>query len=126
MAPGRQTTERRSRSQCVQAETPVRRNVNILRAGSRIDGTLAGLCGRRRTRHRRCLGSTRLMIVWSLHGSSSEFVCSIEKGANGYRLVIRSASAVIVDDVLPDVRRARWKADLIRNELVAMGYVARA
>lgn len=62
------------------------------------------------------------MILWSLRGSASEFVCSIEKGAQGYRLVIRSAAAVIVNDVLPDVRRARWKASLIRDELLAMGY----
>jgi hypothetical protein len=66
------------------------------------------------------------MILWSLRGSSSEFVCSIEKGPGGYRLVIRSASAVIVNDVLPDVRRARWKANLIREELLAMGYTARS
>ena len=65
-----------------------------------------------------------LMILWHLRGSSSEFVCSIEKGRHGYRLVIQSASTVIVNDVLPDVRRARWKADLIRSELLAMGYTA--
>ena len=64
------------------------------------------------------------MILWSLRGSSSEFVCSIEKGPRGYRLVVRSATAVIVNDVLPDVRRARWKANVIRDELVAMGYTA--
>jgi hypothetical protein len=67
-----------------------------------------------------------LMILWHLRGSSSEFVCSIEKGRVGYRLVIQSASTVIINDVLPDVRRARWKADLIRSELLAMGYTAPA
>jgi hypothetical protein len=66
------------------------------------------------------------MIIWRLSGSSSDFVCSIEKGRHGYHLVVQSSSAVIVEDVLPDVRRARWKADLIRNELLAMGYTARA
>ena len=65
------------------------------------------------------------MIVWSLRGSSSEFICTIEKCPNGYRLIVRSASTVIVNDVLPDVRRARWKANLIRDELVAMGYTPR-
>ena len=66
------------------------------------------------------------MILWHLCGSSSEFVCSIEKGRHGYRLVIQSAATVIVNDVLPDVGRARWKADLIRSELLAMGYTAPA
>ncbi len=74
----------------------------------------------------RPIGSSRPMIIWRLSGSSSDFVCSIEKRRHGYLLVVQSSSAVIVEDVLPDVRRARSKADLIRNELLAMGYTARA
>jgi hypothetical protein len=62
------------------------------------------------------------MILWRLHGISSDFVCSIEKGRRGYRLVVRAATTTVVEDVLPDVRRARWKADLIRAELLEMGY----
>jgi len=62
------------------------------------------------------------MILWRLYGVSSDFVCSIEKGRRGYRLLVRAAATTIVDDVLPDIRRARWKADLIRNELLEMGY----
>ena len=62
------------------------------------------------------------MILWRLHGISSDFVCSIEKGRRGYRLVVRAAATTVVDDVLPDIRRARWKADLIHSELLEMGY----
>ena len=62
------------------------------------------------------------MILWRLQGVSADFVCSIEKGRRGYRLVVRSATTTIVDDVLPDVARARWKADLIRTELLELGY----
>ena len=66
------------------------------------------------------------MILWRLCGVSTDFVCSIEKKRRGYYLVVRSASSVVVDDVLPDIRRARWKADMIRAELLAMGYTAPA
>lgn len=66
------------------------------------------------------------MILWSLRGSSSVFTCSIEKEPNGYRLTVRSATAVIVNDVLPDIRLARWKADQIKAELLAMGYTISA
>jgi hypothetical protein len=66
------------------------------------------------------------MIIWRLCGVSTDFVCSIEKRRRGYYLVVRSGSSVVVDDVLPDIRRARWKADLIRAELLAMGYTAPA
>jgi hypothetical protein len=62
------------------------------------------------------------MILWRLNGISSNFVCSIEKGRRGYRLLVRAASTTVVDDVLPDIRRARWKADMIRSELLEMGY----
>ncbi len=84
---------------------------------------LARRLTRRHPGHGTCAALQR-MILWSLRGSSSEFVCSIEKGPRGYRLVVRSATAVIVNDVLPDVRRARWKANVIRDELLAMGYTA--
>jgi hypothetical protein len=67
-------------------------------------------------------GSTQLMILWRLYGISSDFVCSIEKARGGYRLVVRAAAGTVVDDVLPDIRRARWKADMIRSELLEMGY----
>jgi hypothetical protein len=63
------------------------------------------------------------MILWRLHGLSSDFVCSIEKKRPGYRLFVRQGAFTIVDDVLPDVRRARWKADVIREELLAMGFI---
>ena len=36
--------------------------------------------------------------------------------------MVRAASTTVVEDVLPDIRRARWKADLIRAELLEMGY----
>ena len=66
------------------------------------------------------------MILWRLSGLTADFVCSIEKRRQGYRLVVRSAWTVIVDDVLPDVRRARGKADLIRSELQQIGYTGQA
>ena len=66
------------------------------------------------------------MILWSLQGHSSDFVCSIEKRRGGYRLLVRQGATTIVDDVLPDVRRARWKADTIRRELLEIGFVATA
>ena len=66
------------------------------------------------------------MILWRLSGLTADFVCSIEKRRQGYRLVVRSAWTVIVDDLLPDVRRARSKADLIRSELVEIGYTGPA
>jgi hypothetical protein len=62
------------------------------------------------------------MILWRLSGLTADFVCSIEKRRQGYRLIVRSAWTVIVDDLVPDVGRARSKADLIRSELLEIGY----
>ena len=76
-------------------------------------------------RHSPCLIPVTV-ILWQLCGSSSEFVCSIEKGPRGYLLLIQSLSTVIVNDVLPNIHYARWKADLIRSELLAMGYTTPA
>ena len=63
------------------------------------------------------------MILWTLPTLSSDFVCSIEKQRAEYRLVVRHGSTTLVDDVLPDVRRARSRADTIRRELLEIGCI---
>ena len=63
------------------------------------------------------------MILWILPTISSDFVCSIEKQRAEYRVVVRHGSTTVVDDVLPDVRRARWKAATIRRELLEVGCI---
>ena len=62
------------------------------------------------------------MILWRLHGISSDFTCSIEKTANGYRLLVRGAAETPVNQLLPNVALARRRARELRDELIAMGF----
>jgi hypothetical protein len=62
------------------------------------------------------------MILWRLHGISSDFVCSIEKTANGYRLLVRGGTETPVNQLLPNVAQARRRARELRDELIAMGF----
>lgn len=63
-----------------------------------------------------------LMILWRLHGISSDFVCSIEKTGKGYRLVVKGEAETPVNQLLPNVAQARLRAGELREELIAMGF----
>lgn len=62
------------------------------------------------------------MILWRLHGISSDFVCSIEKTTNGYRLVVTGGTETPVNQLLANVAQARRRARELRDELVSMGF----
>ena len=55
------------------------------------------------------------MILWRLRGITSEFVCSIQRAPNGYRLVVRGADDTALEQLLPDVGHARLKAARLRE-----------
>lgn len=62
------------------------------------------------------------MILWRLRGITSEFVCSIQRAPNGYRLVVRGADDTALEQLLPNVGHARLKAARLREELIEIGF----
>jgi hypothetical protein len=62
------------------------------------------------------------MILWRLHGVAADFVCSIEKTTNGYRLVVKGGPDTPVNQILPNVGQARFRALQLREELISMGF----
>jgi hypothetical protein len=62
------------------------------------------------------------MILWRLRGITSEFVCSIQRAPNGYRLVVSGAGEAALDQLLPNVGHAQMKAARLREELIEIGF----
>ena len=62
------------------------------------------------------------MILWRLRGITSEFVCSIQRAPNGYRLVVRGAGDTALEQLLPNVGHAQMKAARLREELIEIGF----
>jgi hypothetical protein len=63
------------------------------------------------------------MILWRLRGvTSKEVVCSIEKHAGGYRLLVERGEEAMVDEAHGSVDEATCKTETFKRELTRIGW----